>query len=98
VRFVLTRSANKDVEIVNAELVSVGPLMLFSTETGNAWLLDPTDHLAARVARDGDPEVKFRTLDHLMRLKARVDNGAVAFHDGRGGIDCGRRLRPDYSL
>ena len=30
--------------------------MLFSTETGDAWLLDPADHLAARLARDGDPE------------------------------------------
>ena len=36
--------------------VTVGPLALFSTETGDAWLLDPTDHLAARIARDGDPE------------------------------------------
>jgi hypothetical protein len=31
-------------------------LALFSTDTGDAWLLDPTDHLAARVARGGDPE------------------------------------------
>jgi hypothetical protein len=30
--------------------------VLFSTETGDAWLLDPADHLAARLARDGDPE------------------------------------------
>ena len=30
--------------------------MLFSTETGDAWLLDPSDQLAARLARDGDPE------------------------------------------
>jgi hypothetical protein len=29
---------------------------LFSTETGDAWLLDPADQLAARLARDGDPE------------------------------------------
>lgn len=29
---------------------------MFSTETGDAWLLDPADHLAARLARDGDPE------------------------------------------
>ena len=36
--------------------VTVGPLVLFSTETGDAWLLDPADHLAARLARDGDPE------------------------------------------
>jgi hypothetical protein len=40
----------------DARLVTVGPLALFSTDTGDAWLLDPTDHLAARVARDGDPE------------------------------------------
>jgi hypothetical protein len=30
--------------------VTVGPLALFSTETGDAWLLDPADHLAVRVA------------------------------------------------
>jgi len=36
--------------------VTVGPLALFSTDTGDAWLLDPADHLAARVARAGDPE------------------------------------------
>ena len=28
--------------------------MLFSTETGDAWLLDRTDLLAARLARDGE--------------------------------------------
>ena len=27
-----------------------------STETGDAWMLDPSDQLAARLARDGDPE------------------------------------------
>jgi hypothetical protein len=32
-------------------LVTVGPLVLFSAETGDAWLLDPADHLAARLAR-----------------------------------------------
>jgi hypothetical protein len=36
--------------------VTVGPLVLFSTDTGDAWLLDPADQLAARLARDGDPE------------------------------------------
>jgi hypothetical protein len=36
--------------------VTVGPLVLFPTETGDAWLPDPSDHLAARLARDGDPE------------------------------------------
>jgi hypothetical protein len=31
-------------------------LVLFSTDTGDAWLLDSADHFAARLARDGDPE------------------------------------------
>jgi hypothetical protein len=31
-------------------------LVLFSTATGDAWMLDPGDHFAARVARDGAPE------------------------------------------
>src|SRR3954447_13224538 len=39
----------------NGRLVTIGPLVLFSTETGDAWLLDPADHLAVRLARDGDP-------------------------------------------
>ena len=30
--------------------------MLFSTQTGDAWLLDPADRLAARLARDGESE------------------------------------------
>jgi hypothetical protein len=30
--------------------------VLFSTETGDAWLLDPADRLAARLARDGENE------------------------------------------
>lgn len=40
----------------DGRLVNIGPLVPFSTQTGDAWLLDPADHLAARVARDGDPE------------------------------------------
>jgi hypothetical protein len=49
--YIQGRAADRD-----GRLVTVGPLVLFSTETGDAWLLDPADHLAARLARDGDPE------------------------------------------
>src|SRR5262245_17470343 len=35
---------------------TVGQLVLFATETGDAWLLDPADRLAARLARDGESE------------------------------------------
>jgi len=37
-------------------MVTIGQFILFSTETGDAWLLDVTDKLAVRLARDGDPE------------------------------------------
>jgi hypothetical protein len=30
--------------------------VLFSSETGDAWLIDRDDHLALRLARQGDPE------------------------------------------
>src|ERR1700682_4060497 len=40
----------------DGRIVRIGGLVLFSTETGDAWLLDPPDQLAARLARDGDPE------------------------------------------
>ncbi len=39
----------------NGRIVSIGPLVLFSTESGDAWILDPADQLAARLAHNGDP-------------------------------------------
>jgi len=40
----------------HGRIVTIGQLVLFSTETGDAWLLDPADGLAARLARDGERE------------------------------------------
>jgi hypothetical protein len=40
----------------HGRIVTLGQLILFSTETGDAWLLDPADRLAARLARDGASE------------------------------------------
>jgi len=51
IKYIQRRAAEHD-----GRLVTVGPLVLFSTDTGDAWLLDPADRLAARLARDGDPE------------------------------------------
>jgi hypothetical protein len=36
-------------------IVSIGPLVFFSTDTGDAWILEPADQLAARLAVGGDP-------------------------------------------
>lgn len=51
IRYIRRRAAEHD-----GRFVTVGSLALFSTDTGDAWLLDPEDHLAARLARDGAPE------------------------------------------
>jgi hypothetical protein len=51
IKYIQRRAAEHD-----GRLVTVGPLVLFSTQSGDAWVLDPSDQLAARLARDGDPE------------------------------------------
>jgi hypothetical protein len=38
----------------DARVVTFGPIVFFSTETGDAWLLDPSDRLALCLACDGD--------------------------------------------
>jgi hypothetical protein len=42
--------------IHDGRIAAIGQLILFSTDTGDAWMLDVTDQLALRLARDGDPE------------------------------------------
>ena len=51
IRYIQDKAAEHDLR-----MVTFGQFILFSTETGDAWLLDVTDKLAARLARDGDPE------------------------------------------
>jgi hypothetical protein len=51
VRYMQRRAANHD-----GRIVTIGQLVLFSTDTGDASLLDPTEHLAVRLARDRDGE------------------------------------------
>ena len=43
IRYIQRRAADYD-----GRVVTVAQLVLFSTETGDAWLLDPADQLAAR--------------------------------------------------
>ena len=50
VRHIQQRAAQYD-----SRIVRIGPLMLFSTGTGDAWLLDPADKLATPIAREGEP-------------------------------------------
>jgi hypothetical protein len=79
--YIQRRAARHD-----GRLVTVGPLVLFSTETGDAWLLDPADHLAARLARYGDPEeVYFEENDTTFAIgwkgTYQIDGEAFVFVD-----------------
>ena len=79
--YIRSRAAEYD-----GRFVTVGPLVLFSTETGDAWLLDPADHLAARLARDGNPEeVYFEETETNFAIgwkgNYRIDSDAFTFID-----------------
>jgi hypothetical protein len=79
--YIRDRAAEQD-----GRIVSVGPLTLFSTETGDAWLLDPANHLAARLARAGDPEeLHFEETNASFAIgwkgNYRIDGDAFVFID-----------------
>src|SRR5258708_11729895 len=51
IRYIPRRAAEHD-----GRVVTFGQLTLFSTETGDAWIIDRDDHLALRLACQGDPQ------------------------------------------
>jgi hypothetical protein len=74
VSYIQRRAAQYD-----SRIVTIPPLLLFSTETGDAWLLDPSDQLATPIARDGDA------------LPVHIEDSATNFAVGWQGsyrIDC----------
>jgi hypothetical protein len=81
IRYIQRRAAEHD-----GRFVTVGSLALFSTDTGDAWLLEPQDHLATRLARDGDPEeIYFEETDTRFAIgwkgKYRIDGNAFVYID-----------------
>ena len=61
-----------------------------STDTGDAWLLDPSDQLAARLARDGDPEpIRIEENDTAFAIdwkgRYRIDGSAFVYIDRETG-------------
>lgn len=52
IRYVQRRAAER-----TSRIITIGPLLLFSTESGDAWMLDPVEHLATRLAEAGDPRL-----------------------------------------
>ena len=85
IRYIQRRAAEHD-----GRFVTVGSLALFSTDTGDAWLLDPEGHLATRLARDGDPEeVYFEETDTRFAIgwkgEYRIDGDAFVYIDRDSG-------------
>src|SRR5215831_18483905 len=61
-----------------------------ATETGDAWLLDPGDRLAARLARDGDSEpIHIEETDTTLAIgwkgRYRIDGPAFVYADNNSG-------------
>jgi hypothetical protein len=83
IRSIQRRAAARDGRVVAAD-----QLVLFSTKTGDAWLLDADsdDHVAARLARDGDPEsIAFEETDTSFQIawpgSYRLDGPAFIYTD-----------------
>jgi hypothetical protein len=81
VRYIRRRAAEHD-----GRIVTLGQLILFSTETGDAWLLDPADRLAARLARDGESEpVHIEETDTTFAIgwkgRYRIEGAAFVYSD-----------------
>jgi hypothetical protein len=71
---------------------SLGQLILFSTKTGDAWLLDPADRLAARLARDAESEpIHIEETDSTFAIgwkgRYRIEGQAFVYsHDDTGRV------------
>jgi hypothetical protein len=85
VRYIQRRAAER-----NVRFVTVGGLAFFSCESGDAWMLDPSDHFAAQIARDGDPEpIEFEETDTtfaiLWKGHYHIDGEAFVYTDEASG-------------
>jgi hypothetical protein len=85
IRYIQEKAADHTLRVV-----TIGQLILFSTETGDALLLDVTDKLAARLARDGDPEpIHLEETDTSFAIgwkgNYRIDGPAFVYSDRETG-------------
>ena len=81
VRYIQRRAAAGD-----SRIVTFAQLVLFSTQTGDAWLLDPADRLALRLAQDGESEpVHIEETDTTFAIawkgRYRIDRPAFVYSD-----------------
>ena len=85
VHFIQRRAAERD-----GRFVTAGELAFFSCETGDAWVLDPSDRFAAQIARDGDPQpFEFEETDTTFAINWKgnyhIDGSAFVYIDQASG-------------
>ena len=85
-----TRCAISNVEQPIGTDVLFGELLLFPTDTGDAWLLDRSDRLATRLARDGEAEgvhIEDTDTSFIIGWKGhyRIDGPAFIYSDRESG-------------
>lgn len=85
VRYIQRRAAQYD-----SRIVSIGPLLLFSTETGDAWMLDHADQLARPIARQGEAlPVHIEDTDTNFAVawtgSYRIESELFVYHDKDSG-------------
>src|SRR6266403_3809469 len=86
VRYIQRRAADYD-----SRIVTIGQLILFSTKTGDAWLLDPADQSAARLARGGESEpLHIEETDTTFAIgwkgQYRIEGPAFVYTDHDSGL------------
>ena len=84
-RYIQRRAADYD-----GRIVSIGQLILFSTETGDAWLLDSADRRATRLARDGASEpIHIQETDTTFAIgwkgRYRIEGSTFVYSDHDSG-------------
>jgi len=85
-KFLLQLSGPAPCQIYDGRFVSVGTLVLFSTDSGDAWLLDPAERLATRLARNGEPDaIHIEETDTNFAVAwaghYRIDGAAFLYND-----------------
>jgi hypothetical protein len=85
VRDIQRRAAQDD-----SRIVTIGPLLLFSTETGDAWILDSADQLATPIAREHEAlSVPIEDADTSFAVawtgSYRIEGGLFIYRDTHSG-------------
>ena len=83
----------------DARVVTLGSLVFFSIQSGDAWLLDTEDGLALKLAEDGDPLPNriIETTERFMiewNMNYQIDDTAFIYRDATGS----RRVIVGYPI